>query len=186
MRKFVIREASRRSVYIWNMAGSLINAVRTVVVLALVSRLAGNEAAGIFSLGFSTAQMFYTVAHFETRNVVVVDRGKTFQQDTIVSFRVLTISAMIAASLVFLAFAGFDRQTTTVTALLCLYMAILAIAELSEALFHMFGHLELAGKSLTFDILLGTVFFTLIIWWKQDIAAATIGMTTATVAWIFL
>ena len=58
-------QQSQKKNFVFNMLGSLANAFVSLALLVVVSYVAGNAVAGVFSLAYSTAQMMYTICVLE-------------------------------------------------------------------------------------------------------------------------
>ena len=53
----------------WNIIGSSLNAISSLVFLIIVTRINGVEEAGIFTYGYATACLFYTIAVYYGTNI---------------------------------------------------------------------------------------------------------------------
>ena len=126
---YKLPERSAKKDFVFNMFGSTANAAVSVLLLVIVSHLAGETGAGIFSLCFTTAQMMYTVAAFELRNIQVTDAKREFTFSDVLTFRFITIIVMLIASAVVVAVRGFSGTKAVLTLLLCLYMAMLSVSD---------------------------------------------------------
>ncbi len=61
---------------IWNMAGSFCYAFASMVLSFLVIRIAGEDAGGVFAVGFSAfGQQMFTLAYFGLRPFQITDGG---------------------------------------------------------------------------------------------------------------
>ena len=56
-----------RKIYLWNIIGSMANALASVILLFVVTRVLGANDAGIFTLANSTALMMLTIGFYEMR-----------------------------------------------------------------------------------------------------------------------
>ena len=92
MQKFVYKlpQKSEKKNFIFNMLGSLTNAVVSLALMVVVSHICGGTVAGVFSLAYSTAQMMYTICVFEMRNIQVTDAKREFSFGGIAMFRIIT------------------------------------------------------------------------------------------------
>lgn len=81
--------------YLWNTASSLMVSLSTVVLLLVVTRLAGLEAAGVFSLAFAVGQQFQTLGMYEVRTYHVTDVNREVSFGSYLSTRVVTVGLMI-------------------------------------------------------------------------------------------
>ena len=76
---FKLPGKSAKKDFIFNMYGSMSVSFVSVILLIAVSHILGEESAGVFSLSYSTAQMLYTLAAFEVRNIQVTDTKGEFE-----------------------------------------------------------------------------------------------------------
>ncbi len=183
---YTVKESSPRKDLLWSTAGSLSHTLHSLLLLAVVTRLAGTGAAGIFSLTFSVAQMMYMVGCFEMNNILVTETKTLIGVRESLFFRLGTNVLMMLVSAAFALAQGFRGEKLPVFGLLLMHMALLSLAELCES--HLFRnrHLDLAGKSLCFDLAGCTVVFALVLWLTQSLAAAVLAMCCTTAAWILL
>ena len=173
-----------RGDFLWNMAGNLMFAAHSVLMLAFVSRFAGVESAGIFSLVYSVAQMLYLISCFELINVLITDSGGTIGFRETVVFRILTNGAMVVCAAVFAWAQGFTGLKAQAFWLLIGYMVLLSFAELSECQLHHRGYLRLSGKSLALDIGLCSLVFALMLMLTGSMLPAIGAMCAVILLWI--
>ena len=93
--------ASSGQKFIWNMVGSMSNALSSFLLLAIVTRINGSADGGIFSLAFSTAQFLTTIGCFETRAIQATDVKDRVAFKDYFSFRVMTCVLMMAGAFVY-------------------------------------------------------------------------------------
>ena len=161
MRQWVrkVRPTTKKSIYFWNMAGSLCNAAKTVLLTMACSWLIGDARTGVFSLALATSQMLRPVGGFELRSAYVTDSRREFTLPSMMGFSVFSNFAMMAAAAV-LAFArGYTGEKAAAVMLMCLFMLVQNISEVIGGQFQREEHLELAGKSLAFSIVLTSAMF---------------------------
>ena len=79
-----------------------LNSVVSIILLLFVTTIAGTEDAGIFSLGFSTAQMMLCIGNYGMRNFQSTDIKDKYTFGTYLGSRILTnrIEMIIMAVLV--------------------------------------------------------------------------------------
>ncbi len=75
MKKFLLypKSGTEKAAVFWNLMASGLNSVVSIILLLFVTRIAGTEDAGIFSLGFSTAQMMLCIGNYGMRNFQSTD-----------------------------------------------------------------------------------------------------------------
>jgi O-antigen/teichoic acid export membrane protein len=95
MLRKVDKPATTREIYFWNMMGSLSNALSSFVFLMIVSRTLIDKQSDIFSLGFSIAQLMFTVATFQMRIFQATDVKEEFSFGKYFGFRVISSVIML-------------------------------------------------------------------------------------------
>lgn len=188
MEKFVYKlpQKSEKKNFIFNMIGSLTNATVSVILLVVVSHIAGGEIAGVFSLGYSTAQMMYTICVFEMRNIQVTDAKREFSFSNVITFRLITIAAMWLFFAAFCIVRGYSGQKLAVMLLLTLYMSLLSFSDLFQGNLHLNGYLSLAGKSLAGVVALAAISFSAALAITKNLLISIIPMIAVAVLWILL
>lgn len=92
--------------YLWNTAASLASALSLVVMLTVVTRAAGIEAAGIFSLAIAVGQQFQTLGMYEVRTYHVTDVRERFSFGVYHAARIITVTLMQLGIIVYALFSG--------------------------------------------------------------------------------
>lgn len=179
-------EKSAKKDFINNMFGSAVNAAISVVLLVVVSHLLGRDAAGVFTLAYSTAQMMYTVGAFEMRNAQVTDAKREFSFGSLLGFRIITVLLMWAASAIFILIRGYTGEKALLIAIVCVYMSILALADLFQGNLHLNGYLRVAGRSLACIVLLAAAAFSTTLYLTRNLVVSALPMVAAALLWVFL
>ncbi len=175
---------SAKKDFAYNMLGSSVNAAISVVLLVVVSHLLGSDAAGMFTLAYSTAQMMYTVGAFEMRNAQVTDAKREFSFGSLLGFRIVTVMLMWAASAIFILIRGYTGEKALLIALVCVYMSVIAIADLFQGNLHLNGYLRLAGRSLACVVLLAAAAFSTALFFTRNLVASVLPMIGVALAWV--
>jgi len=162
MRKVVDKPASTKLIYFWNMTGSFVNALCSVIFLLIVSRTLVDRQSDIFSLGFSIAQLMYTVATFQMRVFQATDVKEEYSFGQYFSFRILTSIFMVITMLVYIYINGYTGYKAFIIGLLCIYKMIDAVSDVFEGLYQQKERLDLAGKFLTYRIVPTLIVFAII------------------------
>ena len=58
----------QRSAYIWNTAGSMLNAFQSVIMLMVLTRVCDMATAGVFTLAYANANLFLNMGSYGMRN----------------------------------------------------------------------------------------------------------------------
>ncbi|MBR5473408.1 MAG: DUF2142 domain-containing protein [Clostridia bacterium] len=188
MKKFAYRlpQTSEKKNFIFNMLGSLTNATVSLLLMIVVSHIVGSDAAGVFSLAYSTAQMMYTICVFEMRNIQVTDAKREMSFESISMFRVITIAAMWAFFGAFATFKGFDKETVKVMLVISVYMMLAAISDLFQGNLHRNGYLSIAGRSLACQTAITAIVFSITLVITKQLFIATLTMPIVVLVWILL
>lgn len=149
---------------IWNMAGSFVYALASMVLSFLVIRVAGDDQGGIFSFGFSTlGQQMFIVAYFGIRPFQITDAKGEYSFGEYLKCRGMTCVMALAAGTLFLVYmytAGhYTADKCMILILLVIYKIIDGYADVYESEFQRQGSLYLTGKSNFFRTLLSVGIF---------------------------
>lgn len=163
MKKFLLspKSGSPRSVVVWNVASNGLNSIVSIILLLFVTRLMGAAEAGIFSLGFSTAQMMLTVGNYGMRNYQATDLDPKYSMGTYLSSRICTSVLMLILSALLILFRGYSSEKALILFSLCLLKVTDAFDDLYGGYYQKKGHLELSGKILFLRVSLYSAAFCL-------------------------
>ena len=78
MNKINVRP-SERSIYIWNIVGSMTNAFMSMLILAIVTRILDNQETDIFSIAWSISQLMATIGTFQIRTYQATDVAEKYK-----------------------------------------------------------------------------------------------------------
>ena len=74
LKKFLLQSNNiARDSFVWNMAGSMIMAFQSVILLMIITRTAGLAEAGIFTIANVNANLFLNIGKYGMRNYQVSD-----------------------------------------------------------------------------------------------------------------
>lgn len=160
------KNVSVKQIYIWNILGSIANALTSMILLMLVTRTSDSLHADMFSIGFALAQQFVTIGIFQVRNYQATDVQEKFRFRDYFFFRVLTCCVMMAVSFGYIVLKGYSQEKGIIVFLLCLSKVVEALSDVYQGFFQQKERLDLAGKTLVLRSCVNcTVFgFTLFIW----------------------
>lgn len=178
---------SAKSVFFWNMMGSLCNAASTVVLTMVVTRLTGaGMEADIFGLALGVAQVMMTIGAFEVRPFQSTDLNEKYSFSDYFMFRIISCVLMMVVTSVVILSSGYTEQKALIVFLLCLYRMLDAVSDLFQGLFQQHERLDISGKSLAIRVILCTLLFTICLAITRDLAASLIGMIVVSILWIWL
>jgi O-antigen/teichoic acid export membrane protein len=166
------KDQGRKNV-IWNMIGSMVFALASIVLFAAAARAAGEYNGGIFSIAFTTGQLLLTIGYYEVRAFQVTDMAGQYSFSDYFSARLLTSAAMAAAGLIYVWIWRPGPVKGTVILLMCFYKLIDGVADVFEGEFQRQGRLDIAGKSLAFRTAASGGVFVAVVFLTKDIVAAS-------------
>ena len=149
---------------VWNIAGSFVYALASMVLSFLVIRVVGDDQGGIFSFGFSTlGQQMFIVAYFGIRPFQITDGTGEYSFGDYLEHRNITCIMALAAGAVFLTFmhgvGRYPADKCMILILLVIYKVIDGYADVYESEFQRQGSLYLTGKSNFFRTLFSVSVF---------------------------
>lgn len=136
--------------FLWNMIGSAIYALSSMILSLLVIKIVGAEQGGVFSIALTLSQMLVYIAYFETRNFQITDSKDEFRFSEYHATKIVLCFLMLLASLAYILIKGYDLEKAIIIMLVCLSRLFDGYADVYEAQFQKDGRLDLAGKSLTY------------------------------------
>lgn len=142
--------------FIWNSIGGVLNAGQSVLILMVITRVCGLEAAGIFSIAYATGNLFLYLGNYGVRNYQVSDLNETYSFSDYVFHRMATVFLMLAIS-VFWSAASFlsgsySAYKSGCVLAMCLLKSIDCLEEVFEGRYQQKGRLDRSGKLVTFRL----------------------------------
>lgn len=160
---------SKRDIFIWNMLGSMANALATLFLTVMVTRITGENIAGIFVYAYAIAQQMQTVGFYEMRPYQSTDLQKTYSFSTYLASRIITGSLMLGASIILVFLSGVDWYTALIIILVCVLKSFDVFDDVYLGLFQQNGRLDITGKTLFFRVVSSTIAFLLTLFLTQNL-----------------
>lgn len=172
---------------VWNILGSGVYALASMVLAFLVMRMAGEDEGGIFGFGFSTfGQQMFIVAYFGIRPFQITDGEQQYTFGDYLGVRTLTCGAAVliaAGYLGFMLMSGtYSFHKAAVIFLLAVYKIIDGFADVYESEFQRQGSLYLTGKSNTFRTCFSVAVFLICLWLSGSLFLACVAAVAAQIA----
>lgn len=184
MLRYKLPNKSKKFDFVFNMFGSGMLSLLSVILLMTVSRTSGDKLAGIFTLCYSTAQMLNCIATFSLRDIQVTDAEHRFSFRDMTMFRTLSIVLMLISSVFFLLIKGFSGIKLTLALLLCVFMALIAVSDIFQGNMHYNGYLSLGGASLGFQCVLSAIVFAVTLIIFKSLTVSVCAMMAVLLLWI--
>lgn len=179
------KRPNEKSIYIWNITGSIANAVLSVVALMIVTRFLDDKEADIFSIAWTISQLMATIGTFQIRMYQATDVTGVFRFRQYLIYRIITIGIMLASSSVYILVRGYTGEKAGVVLLMCIFRAVDSLADVYEGWFQQKERLDLSGKALTFRIVVGVLGFGIVLFFAENLIAASIILILAYVLCFF-
>lgn len=148
--------------FFWNTLGSGLNSVNSLLLLIVVTRINGINRAGIFTLSFATACMFYFIAVYSGRTYQVTETDKEVNDSEYIINRLITSFIMILLSFLFALIYNYFNYKLVVFMLVCGFKCIDAICDVFHGILQKNNRLDTVGKSLLLRSILNILVFLII------------------------
>lgn len=142
----------KEKTFIWNILASTLNAGLSAVLLIGVTRISGVYEAGIFAIAFSIAQLMLTIGFFDMRAYQSTDIDKPISFKYYLSFRIITCSMMIVASVLWVYFGDYSNYKKTLIVLMCFLKMLDALEDVMHGFLQQNRRLDIAAKLQTMRI----------------------------------
>lgn len=172
--------------YIWNMLGTILSALVSVVLLLIASRYLVPEDSDIFTLIYSLSNQLIIVGIFQVRNFQSTDVGEQYLFSEYLITRLITILMMILLAILFLLFNKYSGEKLLIFLFTVLYRASDAFSDVFQGYFQQHNRSDLAGKILFVRSLSVMVLFTLSLIFTKSLLYATILICVVNFLLIFL
>ena len=178
----------QRSTQLWHSVFSVLNAMQSALLLLIVTRVCGEEKAGIFSLAFSIAYLMIMIGNYGVRNYQATDVALHFGFQEYRKHRRITCILMMAVSIGYILISGYEKEKA-LTVLLC---CVLKLTESIENLYHgeyqRANRLDVAGKTATIRLGLCILTFVTVLLLTHDmvLSFAFMDLTSAIVLILLL
>ncbi len=177
---------SDKKKFVWNMIGSMSNALSSFMLLTIVSRVNGSTDGGIFSLAFSTAQLLASVGCFEERAIQATDvQGKrTFSE--YLTFRWITCALMLVCTCLYIWIGKHTGEKAIVIFLICFYKIIDSFSDGYQGLFQLKDRIDIAGMALGIRVIISTISFFILLVCTHSLIIASLSMVIVSVLFVVL
>ena len=152
-----------RDSFISNMAGSMLMAFQSVIMLMILTRVLGLKEAGIFTIAYANANLFLTIGKYGMRNFQVSDVRGQFSFPEYGISRVLTSAVMLIVSIGYVWYIGNKNAYSLDKSLVIIWMCVFKMVDAAEDVYHAMyqqkGRLDIAGKAMTLRLAVTILFF---------------------------
>lgn len=139
-----------KSAYIWNTAGSMLNAFQSVIMLMVLTRVSDLETAGMFTIAYASANLFLNMGNYGMRNFQASDVRPMYSFASYVRSRIVTDVAMLVCSIAYLAWSattvGYGWYKVAVIFCMTLFKLVDSIEDVTDGNYQQHGRLDVGGK----------------------------------------
>lgn len=147
----------------WNTLGTTFNSFNSLFFLIIVTRINGLNDAGIFTLGFSLACLFYTIGVYSGRTFQVTDIDKDDNDSNYFYSKIITCILMLLVSLLYCFIKNYSMYKFSIIYFLIVFKFLEAFSEYYYAIMQKNNMLFIVGKSLFYKS-----FFSLLLFFLFD------------------
>lgn len=180
MKDFAMRSLNEKpseiSIYVWNIVGSMANALLSVIILMIVTRRLDEGQADIFSVAWSISQLMATIGTYQIRTYQATDVKETFSFKQYFMFRTITVILMSVSSFCYIMIKNYGMYKAAVVMILCLFRAVDSLADVYEGWFQQKERLDLAGKAMTYRIVIAVIAFGITLAFFQNLIISCLAL----------
>lgn len=186
MKKLVRKSNNLKKSFIWNTLGSGLNAFNSLIFLVIVTRLNGLTDAGIFTLSFATASMFYVIAVYSGRTYQVTETDKDVTDNEYIAHRIITSLIMLIVSFLFAFINKYYDYKILIFMLLCIFKFTEALCDVFHGILQKNDRLDIVGKSLLLRSFLNIFVFLIVNLITKNLALSCGSLIITNVLILFL
>ena len=153
------KDKTFKSNFIWNIIGTTFNAFNSLFFMIVVTRVNGLDAAGIFTLAFSTACILYMVGIYAGRIYQVTEVDKSISDKDYIVNRVISCFMVVIFAILFIVYRKYDMYKSLIFLSLSIYKALEAFCEVLYGIMQKNNQLNKVGKSTFLKAILSLICF---------------------------
>lgn len=180
------RQVSYKEKFIWNMLGSLSNALSTLILTISVNRILGGTSGGIFAFAYSNAQLMLTIGNFEVRPLQSTDIKEKYRFDVYYWFKIITCIIMMMITCIYIGIEGFGIEKNIIVLFLALYKMVEAFTDVYGGRFQQLDRIDLNGKLFFVRVVVSTITFILLMFFTNSLVVASIGIFLCSIGLYFI
>ncbi|MFV0382281.1 MAG: lipopolysaccharide biosynthesis protein [Breznakia sp.] len=183
----LIREKStiKKSIF-WYTMGSLCNTVSSVLLLMYVTRILGQNDAGVFSIAWAIVQLVLTIGLFNTRDYQVSDTKTKYRFQEYLSLKLFTSLIAIGCGILYSMMLGNYGYKLLVTFLLCVLFVSDIFADCFSGFFQQHEKLHIAGKSNVIRIVFYNLSFLFSLLYFHSLIVSIVLAFLVSSVWIYM
>jgi len=160
----------------WNMLFSTMSSLQTAIIVLIVTRISGEEDAGIMSIAFATAYLMFTIGAYGVRNFQATDSQRDYSYKDYKKMRLISCLFMLISSLGYCFWKEYEENKAHIILIVCLFKLLDAIEDLYHGELQRIGRLDLAGFSGVIRLILNNLTFFMVLFLTKDLYKAVCSM----------
>ena len=181
-----MKTVSDKEKFIWNMMGSLANALSSIILSICVNRIMGGNSAGIFAFAFANAQLMMTIGLFEVRIYQASDIDEKYSFNDYFTLRLITCAIMIISSVFYVLINGFNPEKSAVIILLVLFKAVDCFTDVYGGRFQQKDRIDISGKLFFVRVVCSTLMFIAVLYFTGNLIVASFSMFLKSIMLFFV
>ena len=162
-----------RDSYIWNMAGSFLLAFQSVIILMVLTRICDLSEAGIFTIAYANANLFFTIGKNGMRYFQASDPKERYTFKDYLMSRVVTTVLMLLLVAVYVLWVsganGYTVRKMSIIFLMCVFKSVDVVEDIFFGRYQQMGRLDIAAKAITLRVSFSTVVFLVMLVISKDL-----------------
>ena len=179
-----------RDGYLWNSASGMVNAVQSVIILIFITRFAGIEEAGVFSIAYAIGVLLQMFATYGVGNFQITDVKEKYSFSDYFwnrSIAVLVSLALLSAYCALKALSGdYSAEKTLIVLLIGAWKLVDSTENVFYAMFQQKGRLDIGAKFYTVRMTASMVLYCALLAAGISFAASTVITVAFSVVFAFI
>ena len=186
-------EAQKRIIrdgYLWNSASGMVNAVQSVIILIFITRFAGIEEAGVFSIAYAIGVLLQMFSTYGVGNFQITDVREKYSFSDYFWNRSITVFvslALLALYCVLKALSGdYSAEKTLIVLLIGAWKLVDSTENVFYAMFQQKGRLDIGAKCYTIRMTASMILYCALLAAGIGFASSTVITVAFSIAFAFI
>lgn len=172
---------------LWNMVGSIVYAITSMLIGIAVTKLVGAKDGGIFFFAFTTlGQQMYIVSYFGMRPIQITDISMKNSFAEYRNFRILTAVISFLIGLIYTLLIARDMYMSIIWILMIIYKVLDGFSDVYESEYQRHGKLYITGKSTLLRTLLSVSVFLAVLFFTGNLLLGSFAFVIALIIGIYI
>ena len=179
-----------RDGYLWNSASGMVNAVQSVIILILITRFAGIEEAGVFSIAYAIGVLLQMFATYGVGNFQITDVREKYSFSDYFWNRSITVFASLALLALYCSLKSlsgdYSSEKTLIVLLIGAWKLVGSTENVFYAMFQQKGRLDIGAKCYTIRMTASMVLYCALLAAGTGFMASTVITVAFSVVFAFI